>query len=87
MPGFENISISGMQAGVYTDKNNMLWVCNQSTGMVDILNTDTDTVDESVSTGLNPNKVTFCTQGAPENNNGSDGSGSSGCFINSLNHP
>ncbi len=82
VPGFENISISGMQSGVYTDKNNMLWVCNQSTAAVDILNTVTDTVDESVSTGLNPNKVVFCSQGSPDDSNSS----SSGCFISVLNH-
>jgi YVTN family beta-propeller protein len=81
--GFENISISGMQSGVYTDKNAMLWVCNQSSSSVDILNTVTDTVDESVATGLNPSKVVFCSQGSPDEDNG-DGSGSSGCFISTI---
>ena len=81
--GFENISISGMQSGVYTDKNNMLWICNQSTAAVDILNTDTDTVDESVSTGLNPSKVVFCSQGSPDDDDNDDDDDDT-CFISIL---
>ena len=64
--GFENIGIAGMESGVYTDKNNMLWVCNQTTAKVDILNTATDTIDESVSTSLNPLRVVFCSEEALE---------------------
>ena len=81
--GFENISISGMQSGVYTDKNNMLWICNQSAASVDIVNTRTDTVDESVSTGLNPNKVVFCSDGSQDGDNEGDDDDST-CFISTL---
>ena len=81
--GFENISISGMQSGVYTDKNDMLWICNQTTASVDILNTATDIVDESVSTGLNPNKVVFCSEGDPDDDNDGDDDDDS-CFISTL---
>lgn len=79
--GFENISISGMQTGVYTDKNGMLWICNQTTASVDILNTGTDMVDESVSTSLNPNKVVFCSEGSPDGGHDDD---DDSCFISTL---
>lgn len=82
--GFENISISGMQSGVYTDKNDMLWICNQSTASVDILNTETDTIDESVATDLNPNKVIFCSEGSPTAGEDDDGKDDSSCFISSI---
>lgn len=79
--GFENKSISGMQSGVYTDVNGLLWVCNQTDHQVDILNTDTDTIDESVDTALNPIRVVFVGGNAP----GAGGSGSSGgCFIQTM---
>jgi hypothetical protein len=58
--GLEHKNIAGMESGIYTDKNNMLWVCNQTDARVDILNTTDDTIDESVSTNLNPLKVVFC---------------------------
>ena len=78
---FEHIQIAGMESGVYFDENNMLWVCNQTDASVDILNTTDDTIDESVSTNLNPSKVVFCsgTSGGGSDNGG--GGGSSGCFI------
>lgn len=57
--GLEGIGIAGMESGIYTDKNGMLWVCNQTDAQVDILDTSTDTIDESVSTSLNPLKVVF----------------------------
>jgi len=79
----KNIQIAGMESGVYFDENNMLWVCNQTDASVDILNTTDDTIDESVSTNLNPSKVVFCS-GSSGDGGGSDnggGGGSSGCFI------
>jgi hypothetical protein len=79
--GFENISISGFDAGVYPDKNNMLWICNQSHYRVDILNTSTDVIDESVNTELNPVKVVYV-NGTPDA--WDDGGGGGGCFIMSL---
>ena len=81
--GFDNISISGMQTGIYTDKNDMLWICNQTTASVDILNTGTDIVDESVSTGLKPNKVVFCSEGDSDDDDGGNNDGDS-CFISTL---
>ncbi|OQY55532.1 MAG: hypothetical protein B6245_19665 [Desulfobacteraceae bacterium 4572_88] len=58
--GLENKSISGMTSGAYVDKDGMLWVCNQTDARMDIINTADDTLDESISTGLNPLKVVFC---------------------------
>ncbi len=71
--GLENKSIAGMESGVYLDKNNMLWVCNQTDHQVDILNTTDDTIDESVDTILNPLKVVFTTVGFLENDNDNNG--------------
>ena len=81
---FEHIQIAGMESGVYFDENNMLWVCNQTDASVDILNTTDDTINESVSTDLNPSKVVFCSGSSGGSGGGSDnggGGGSSGCFI------
>lgn len=82
--GFESMSIAGMQSGVYLDQNNMLWLCNQTDGRVDILNTSTDTVDESVDTELNPQAVVFVGGSQGTTSGGDDGSSSSGCFINTC---
>jgi PKD repeat protein len=57
--GFEGIGIAGMESGAYVDQNDMLWVCNQTNARVDILDTADDTIDESVGTDLNPQKVVF----------------------------
>ncbi len=78
VPGLEDKSIAGMESGVYFDENNMLWVCNQTDASVDILNTTDDTIDESVSTNLNPSKVVFC---SGTSGGGSDDGGGGGCFI------
>ncbi len=79
--GLEDKNIAGMETGIYTDKNNMLWVCNQTDHRVDILNTTDDTIDESVSTNLNPLKVVFCSGESGGGSDGGGGGGSSGCFI------
>ncbi|PIE71864.1 MAG: hypothetical protein CSA22_00730 [Deltaproteobacteria bacterium] len=78
--GFSHIAISGMEGGVYPDQNKMLWVCNQTDARIDILNTETDTIDESLSTDLNPAKVVFVGGGAGEG----AGSGNDSCFISTL---
>ena len=65
LDGFKGISISGMESGTYLDKNDMLWVCNQTAYTVDIVDTKDNTIDESVSTSLSPQRVAFCTSGAP----------------------
>jgi len=78
--GFENKSIAGMEGGVYLDKNNMLWVCNQTDAQVDILNVSNDTIDESISTNLNPIKVVFTTEGTPGTSSDTD-EVSVSCFI------
>lgn len=75
----ENKNIAGMESGVYIDKNNMLWICNQTDARIDILNTTDDTIDESVSTSLNPMQIAFCSEGSPDSDGDSDGD--SGCFI------
>lgn len=71
--GLVDKSIAGMESGIYTDKNGMLWVCNQTDAQVEILDPSTDTIEESVYTSLNPLKVVFTIEGFVEdddNNNG-----------------
>lgn len=83
-------NIAGMESGAYADKNGMLWICNATDGKIVILNTADDTVDETVSTELNPQKIVFVTGGEAEiagesdssEANSSDGGG--GCFIASA---
>ncbi|MDY6974076.1 MAG: hypothetical protein SV775_17445 [Thermodesulfobacteriota bacterium] len=58
--GLENKSLAGLESGVYSDMNAMLWVCNQTDARIDIIDTTDDTVDESISTNLNPQTVSFC---------------------------
>jgi hypothetical protein len=85
--GLSNINIAGMESGVYVDKNNMLWVCNQTDGTVDILNVTDDTVDESVDTELNPQKVVFVggEQGqADDDDDDDDDDNVLGCFIDTC---
>ncbi len=86
VPGLENKSIAGMETGVYTDKNGMVWICNQTDARVDILNPADDTIAESVSTSLNPLKVAFTESESTNNGDADDdgGSSSSGCFIGGL---
>ena len=52
-------NIAGMEAGAFTDGNNMLWVCNGTDAEVVILNTTDNSIDERVATNLNPTKVVF----------------------------
>jgi hypothetical protein len=75
-------NIAGMQSGTYADKNSMLWICNQTDAEVAVLNTAGDTIDEKISTNLNPTMVAFTSEGTP--GSGSSDSGSSGCFINTA---
>ncbi len=58
--GLENKNITGMESGIYFDRNGMLWVCDQTEAQVVIVKTADDTVDETVGTDLNPAKVVFC---------------------------
>ena len=62
---FKNVSIAGMESGTYLDKNNMMWVCNQTDGTVDIVDTADNSLNESLATNLNPQSVAFCTTGVP----------------------
>jgi len=86
--GLENKSIAGMESGVYTDENGMLWVCNQTDARIDVLDTMTDTIDESVSTVLNPSKVVFASTPdpvvLPPDGGGDDDDDLFNCFINTL---
>jgi hypothetical protein len=77
-----NINIAGMQSGAYADKNNRLWVCNQTDAEVVILNTEDNTIDENLRTDLNPLMVAFTSEG--ERGTGSGGGSSSGCFIDTV---
>jgi len=78
-----NINIGGMETGAYVDRNGMLWICDQTNARVVILDTETNAVDEIISTGLNPTRVAFTTEGRPDNGAPAVSSGSSGgsCFI------
>jgi hypothetical protein len=62
---FKNVSIAGMESGTYLDKNAMMWVCNQTDGTVDIVDTTDNSLNESLDTNLNPQAVAFCTTGPP----------------------
>ncbi len=73
-------NIAGMQSGAYADKNNMLWICNQTDAEVAVLDTADDTIDEKIATNLNPIMVVFTSQGSSGGGSGDDGD-SSGCFI------
>ena len=79
--GLEGKGIAGMESGIYPDNNEMTWVCNQTDARIDILNTTDDTIDESVSTNLNPLKVVFCSEGSPDAGGGSDDDDDDFCFI------
>ncbi|MDZ7699719.1 MAG: hypothetical protein U5R49_23250 [Deltaproteobacteria bacterium] len=61
----QNIGIAGLESGTYLDKNNMMWVCNQTNGTVDIVDTEDGALNESLDTNLNPTAVAFCTTGTP----------------------
>ncbi len=84
--GFGGVNLGGMQNGVYVDQNNMLWICNQGDSQVDILDTTTDTVDESIDTVFNPVAVVFVTGEAGDagDDNNQDEDPLNFCFINTL---
>ncbi|MCP4577743.1 MAG: hypothetical protein GY846_15835, partial [Deltaproteobacteria bacterium] len=63
--GVQGINISGMNSGTYLDKNAMMWICDSTNALVKIVDTENNTVNESVATNLNPQKVAFCTKGTP----------------------
>jgi hypothetical protein len=76
-------NIAGVQSGIYVDQNDLLWVCNQTDAEVVILNTEDNTIDEKLSTNLNPFMVVFTSEG--ERGSGSNaGSDSNGCFIDTV---
>lgn len=77
-----NKNIAGMQSGAYADKNGMLWVCNQTDARIDVLNTTDNTIDEQISTNLNPLMVAFTSEG--EAGSGSGGDNDNGCFIDTI---
>ncbi|QTA82614.1 WD40-like repeat-containing [Desulfonema limicola] len=58
----KNKNIAGMASGTYADKNNMLWVCNQTDGLVVILDTDDNSINEKISTNLNPVSIVFTSE-------------------------
>ncbi|MBF0225393.1 MAG: hypothetical protein HQK76_08060 [Desulfobacterales bacterium] len=81
-----NKNLAGMESGTYVDKNNMIWVCNSSDAEIIILDTKDDSVNEKVSTELNPKKVIFMTVGdeGDDETTKSDDSNDSFCFIKSI---
>jgi len=76
-------NITGMEAGTYTDANGMLWVSNATDAQVVILNPADDTIDDTVSTGLNPTRIVFA-GGEPTEDEDSGGGGGGGCFISAA---
>ena len=89
--GLENLSIGGMETGVYTDQNSMLWICAsaydaETWSLTDpkiiILNTSTDEVDETINTNLTPLRVVFAgeTELLPTESGSGDDDDST-CFI------
>ncbi len=61
----KNKNIAGMESGIYPDKNGMIWVANATDAEVVIINPADDSVDEKISTHLNPMKVAFCEEFSP----------------------
>jgi len=55
----KNKNIAGMEAGVQGDKNGFLWVTNSTDAEIVIINPADNTIDERLSTNLNPLKVVF----------------------------
>ncbi len=86
-PSLSNINIPGMEAGSYVDPNAMLWVCDATYAEVVIVNTQTHTIDERISTNLNPQRVEFLTVTTQEESpddepdDGDDDDDGSNCFI------
>ncbi len=77
-------NITGMEAGAFPDANGMLWVSNATDARVVILNPADDTIDDTVSTGLNPTRIVFA-GGEPAADEDSDGGGGGGgCFIDAA---
>ncbi|MDY6850449.1 MAG: choice-of-anchor U domain-containing protein [Thermodesulfobacteriota bacterium] len=58
--GLEHKTLAGMDSGIYVDRNGMLWVCNASDAEMVIVNTANDSINQRVSTDLNPLRVVFC---------------------------
>jgi len=59
-PYLSGKNIAGLESGAYADKNGMVWFCNQFDAEVVLVNSATDTIEATVSTGLDPAKVVFC---------------------------
>lgn len=60
VPGLEHKTLAGMDSGIYVDRNGMLWVCNASDAEMVIVNTADDSINQRISTDLNPLRVVFC---------------------------
>ncbi|MEA2060677.1 MAG: hypothetical protein U9P10_09285 [Thermodesulfobacteriota bacterium] len=52
-------NLAGMESGAYGDKNGMLWVTSSTDASIFIVNTDDNSIDEVISTELNPLKIAF----------------------------
>ncbi|KPA11837.1 conserved hypothetical protein, secreted [Candidatus Magnetomorum sp. HK-1] len=57
----EHKNLSGMISGLYLDKNQLFWLSNASDAQIEIIDPATDSIVQSVSTELNPQRVVFCT--------------------------
>ena len=65
LPGFRNLNIAGMESGAYLDKNNMMWVCDNTNAAIKIVDTSDNSLNETLYTNLNPASVSFCVSGVP----------------------
>jgi hypothetical protein len=70
VPGLDHKNISAMESGAYIDQNRFLWISNSTDARIEIIDTITDSIVDSISTGLNPQKIIFCTTGMPGNISG-----------------
>ncbi len=62
VPGLEHMNISGMQSGIYKDKNGLVWVCASTftSNELVVLNPADDSIDETMTLELTPMEVSFC---------------------------
>ena len=58
--GLEHKNLSGMVSGIYLDNNRLFWLSNATDARIEIIDPLTDTIVQSISTELNPQRIVFC---------------------------
>jgi YVTN family beta-propeller protein len=81
-PSLQGKYLAALAAG----PEGMLWVGDATDAQVALVDPATDTVVETVDTGLNPARIVFVddADSAPPPNEDGDGGGGGGCFLNLL---